>query len=462
MILAVTGMRAQNAGGSGESLIWRSPKTAVGDSGTLSYALRKGKFQGSARYFFMSTQNERAYSDYYAHALGGALRYESGAFHGFRAGLSGSFVFNIGSSDLLRPDSLSNQLNRYEIGLFDQLDPGRKKEMARLEELFLKYEFNKTRITAGRQLLNTPFINLQDGRMRPTLVEGMYVQSPISARTMLEGGFIARISPRGTYQWFRVASSAGIYPQGVNTDGSRSDYKNNLHSSGILLAGIHHTFHESLQAHFWEQLVTNMYNTAMMQLDYRGNLNANTNLLASAQLTRQDAVRNGGNADPAKTYFPKGNSSLVFSSMVGVQGSRWKTSLNYSRISGEGRFLSPREWGREPFFTFMPRERNEGYGNLDAYVARLGYDHKEKKFGAELSVGYFDLPAVNDFRLNKYGFPSYTQLNLDLKYGFSGWLDGLESQFLFVYKGNSGNTQGKYVINKVNMAQYNLVLNYYF
>jgi hypothetical protein len=28
----------------------------------------------------------------------------------------------------------------------------------------------------------------------------------------------------------------------------------------------------------------------------------------------------------------------------------------------------PREWGRDPFYTFMPRERNEGYGDVNADI----------------------------------------------------------------------------------------------
>ena len=34
-------------------------------------------------------------------------------------------------------------------------------------------------------------------------------------------------------------------------------------------------------------------------------------------------------------------------------------------------FLMPREWGREPFYTFLPRERNEGLGGVNAWTCQL-------------------------------------------------------------------------------------------
>ena len=67
-------------------------------------------------------------------------------------------------------------MNRYEIGLFDIEDPSNKKDIDRLEELYLKYNFKNATITVGKQLINTPFINLQDGRMRPTVVEGVWTE----------------------------------------------------------------------------------------------------------------------------------------------------------------------------------------------------------------------------------------------------------------------------------------------
>jgi hypothetical protein len=81
-----------------------------------------------------------------------------------------------------------------------------------------------------------------------------------------------------------------------------------------------------------------------------------------------------------------------------------------------------------------------------------------------LAVGQFQLPDVLHYRLNKYGMPSYRQVNVDLRYRFEKFWRGLDMQILYVYKQGTGETHDslRYVINKVNMSQWNWVLNFQF
>ena len=82
----------------------------------------------------------------------------------------------------------------------------------------------------------------------------------------------------------------------------------------------------------------------------------------------------------------------------------------------------------------------------------------------EAGYGHYYLPDVRNTRLNKYGMPSYSQLNTSLSYPFRGWARGLRGQALYVYKGRLGDTYGeaRYVVNKVDMHLLNLILNYDF
>jgi hypothetical protein len=123
----------------------------------------------------------------------------------------------------------------------------------------------------------------------------------------------------------------------------------------------------------------------------------------------------------------------------------------------------PREWGRDPFFTFMARERNEGLGDVHAFVAKF-QGNSQNNFKVGVGAGYIKTPDVRQAALNKYGMPSYVQFNGDVRYKFKGYLKGLESQFLIASKLLEGNTyeNSRYIINKVNVVNYNLVLNYYF
>ena len=98
-----------------------------------------------------------------------------------------------------------------------------------------------------------------------------------------------------------------------------------------------------------------------------------SSILAGIQAIRQDALHNGGHEDPAKTYVRRGDKAFTFGAMAGWKNERWETSLNYNRITAMGRYLMPREWGRDPFYTFLPRERNEGLGDVHAVVAKVHY-----------------------------------------------------------------------------------------
>ncbi|WP_438946834.1 hypothetical protein [Sediminibacterium sp.] len=187
-------------------------------------------------------------------------------------------------------------------------------------------------------------------------------------------------------------------------------------------------------------------------------------MYAGAQSIKQHALANGGNADPSRRFIEKGSGSFAFGARLGYKISRWDYSINYNRITKEGRYLMPREWGRDPFFTFMPRERNEGFGDVHAIVAKAAYAIPQKRMKLNLSAGYFNMPDINNTVLNKFGMPSYWQMNADIRYSFAGLFQGMDAQLLIVGKMNQGNLYNnpKNEINKVNMVLYNFVLNYHF
>jgi hypothetical protein len=444
--------------------MYKGKQVQTEDTTSLLSAFKRGHFNGHFRYFFMSTQNQKGLTDYYANAAGGGIRYETAKFHGFQFAVSGFYTFNIGSSNLGKPDTTTSQTNRYEIALFDVENPYNKKDIDRLEEFYIKYNYKKSSIVYGRQLINTPFINLQDGRMRPTGVEGVWFETNEVKKLKLEGGWLYAISPRGTTKWFDVGESIGVYPTGVNIDGTKSQHVNNLASKGVFLAGAHVQLNKNITLHGWDVFTDNIFNTAMLQTDFSFSLKNNNNIFAAAQLVRQDAVNNGGNADPAKTYFEKGGKAITFGAKAGWKNKQWEASVNYNRITADGRYLMPREWGREPFFTFIPRERNEGFGDVHAIMGKVNYNIPKIRIKTSLAGGYYNLPDVKNYRLNKYGVPSYMQVNADVRYAFNNTFNGLEAQLLVVGKLKSGETYNnkRFEFNKVDMMLYNFVLNYHF
>lgn len=432
------------------------------DSASLSSAFGRGQLKGLIRYFSMATNNKKGLTDYYAHALGGGLSYETASYHGFQLAAGIYSVVNLGSSDLTQADPETGQYNRYEISLFDIEMPGRKIDINRLEEANLKYHFNESKVILGRQLINTPFINMQDGRIHPTAVEGVWLEWNELKGVKIEGGWLYTISPRGTSDWYKTGNSIGLYPVGLDYTGTKSKYFGAVESGGVAVAGITKRIRK-IKLQVWDVFTENVFNSAMLQAEMQHSLKDKSILFASAQFIRQDAINNGGNDDPAKRYFQKGGVAMTFGASAGWKNHQLEASINYNRITAHGRYLMPREWGRDPFFTFMPRERNEGFGDVHAIMGKINYNFPGRSLKTSLSGGYFKLPAISNFRLNKYVVPSYMQANLDARYSFLNALKGLEAQVLVAGKfSGSDSLTANARFNKVDMLNYNFVLNYHF
>jgi hypothetical protein len=430
------------------------------DSSNKNNGFKLGTIHGNLRSFFSSNFNKNSDIEY-AQAVGGGIQFISKPVYHVKLGVSGFFVYDAFSTDLTKAHPLSGALNRYELGLFDITDPANKTGINRIEELYLQYQKNKTTFTVGKQLINTPFINLQDGRMRPTAAQGLWLQHK-NKENKWYAGWLNKFSPRSTVAWYNTGASIGLYQVGVNMDGTKSGYKNALESTGAALVGAELNIlknHSIQVSNLWVQ---NIFNSSLVQLDKTPT--TKHPYYYGLQLITQTVVNKGGNNDAAKTYFNPDQSSLVMGARLGKKVGAWDYSLNYTRITKQGRYLMPREWGRDPFYTFLMGERNEGVGGVSAYVLKAKYKAPKAPLTVQVGAGFFNLPDVTNYALNKYALPSYMQYNLDVRYVFAKHLKGWEAQLIYFYKDATGNTYNnpKYYINKVDMGHFNFIVNFHF
>ena len=184
--------------------LWRGTKKEVKDSTALINYFQAGQFKGHIRSYSSLTQNTGSLTDYFANAVGGGMRYQTELYYHFDAVFSVFFIFNVGSSALEKPDKETGVLNRYENQLFDMLNRADKTGIERMEELFIRYSRKNGYISFGKQLINTPLINLQDGRMRPTGIEGLVSEFKLLENLRIVAAWIWDFSPRGTNDWFSV------------------------------------------------------------------------------------------------------------------------------------------------------------------------------------------------------------------------------------------------------------------
>ena len=405
------------------------------------------------RTYYMYSDNRAPLSDYHGLGIGSGIGYKSPAYHGLTFEMSGFFIVNTLSSDFTIPDSITLNPNRYELGLFDITDPSNKLNLYRLEKLNFTFSQKGNTLKIGQYIPDYAFINPQDGRMSPTLVRGIDFRKKWKS-TEIGLSYINGLSPRSTVKWYSVQETFGIYPTGRDVDGSASTYKGNIRTSGIFQTNWNQKWSTNVTTSIQSVTVPAVFQTFLTE----ASLKHNGFYLDNMYVYQYALDKTQNNA-----YAPAGNSSSVGSFRLGRKTKKWNLNVNYTRIGKTGRFLMPREWGREPFYTFMPRERNEGAGDVNAFsinMTRL----LSKNLVLKAAYGRYYLPNAANASLNKYAMPAYQQTNVELNYTFGGWLSGADVKLLFVRKDEIGMTieNPKLVFNKVDLSLLNMIFNYNF
>jgi len=425
----------------------------------------RGTFEGHFRNFFMTTINREEYPDYYAWAMGGGIGYYSPIIKGFQLGLSGFVVYNVASSPLSPSPPFSS---RYEIGLFDITNPDNRAIMNRLEDLYIRYYFTKTSksfLQVGKFHLKTPMINVQDGRMQPNLQEGFWGEWNELKKIRIKGGWIWQTSPRSTIQWFDVGQSL-VYPNGRAVDGTKADYSSYTKSNFIAIGNITWKPVKYIEYQSWNYFVDKLFNMSLQKIEFKKPMGIQT-VAVGIQYTWQKSMFND-TLSINQQYIARNEQSHTFSGRISVRNEKksGEWNVNYTRITSHSRFLFPREWGIEPFYTFMQRERIEGAGDVHAAtIQHIRNTDERKSWEFSGAAGMYWMPSVNDARLNKYAMPSYYQLNARSRYRFQGSLDGLSLELLYVYKGSVSDIPQElpiYFHNKVAMHHVSLVIDYFF
>jgi hypothetical protein len=429
---------------------------------SLAEELKSGKVDFHVKSFFMSTINKGNLMDYSTLAGGAGIGYTSPEWKGFEARFSGFFTFQIFENNIRIADPTTGAGNRYEILLYDMNDLENTNRLDRLEELYIAYRVNRLKFTLGRQRIITPFLNDQDNRMRPNVFGGLsaiYSGLNYKVTAML----INSVTIRGTVDWYSVEESFGVYPFGRNPFGQPSDYKDNISSKGIGMLGFQ--FYKSgFTAQAWNYHADNVFNMSFAQSDYSFKIGSKTNINLGLQGFYQIAVNDGGNPDTNKTYILPDEKGLGVGSKLGVFSGRHYVSLNFLGISDKGRFLFPREWGRETLYASLSRERYEGSGDMQAWVLKYDLITPVNGLFVQFGAGTVNHSDMNVFKTNKYGIPSYYHFSGMLDFKFKEFLEGLNFQLLVINKKskNGDSLPDQLRINRVDMWNLNLVMDYRF
>ncbi len=444
-----------------------------------------GKVQGQIRAFTMIEDNQDPLHDYEGTALGGKIIYKSPIWEKLQGTIgvyTTHFLKDNISSQNVEPLA-SNKNSRYVVGLVDSTNFDAS-SVTNIGEAYLHFRLGENTVTLGRMKLDTPFVNPQDGRMIPTFEQGIWITSSLSSAWSAQAGYINAFWNRNTPQWKSVEDSLGYgYEMGMSALDATvaSNYTNNTSSNGLYIVNLRYDPTKKVRIELWDYYLQNIFNLGYAEALYSHAI-GESELSYGLQYIHQHQTGDGGNGEDniagatnalkAKSYMQEGEKSTIYGAKTALKYQNSKFTLAYNKTTDEGRFLFPREWGKEPLYTFQKRERSDGSGNCHAWLASVEHDFAQQGLnGLEMQAGYgeYSKTDAKEWIYNKYGFPSYAQWNIDVFYRFNGPLKGLRAEYLMarkVARGEtyqiSGPTEYNYIFRKNGMTLHNFVLNYDF
>ncbi len=412
-----------------------------------------GSIDAQLRSFSLTTDNRSGYRDFSTIALGGRLGYTTPFYKHFRASARVHYSMELWSNGLMDPDPATGKTSKWELELYDVADPSERRDINRLSEAYIQYKNNIVELTAGRQPLNTPFLNMRDGRMMPFGFGAVKAKVSQSASSKYELGWVYSATVRGFTDWNDLNSTIGTVGQGRTVDGDAARYLDSTATKGIGYAKYGWKGKDQ-QLQFWTFFIDRL-NTSFWT-EWNGSLNQ-----WSAGIQGLVQV-----ASPNSHYgYLQGNgrSELLSAKLVYALRKNGKITGAISRITKTGKFLFPRELGREHVFTSMPRNWLEGNGDLWAGSLEWCYRWRSSTgLRFRLKGLYINAAPTTTYALNKYGIRDHVQLNAQGRYTIPRTADRLEVELLYLIHRTIDATYSDPAreINRNNFQQINLITYY--
>lgn len=422
----------------------------------------KGEHHGHLRSSSMTTINNGVLEDYFTSAIGGALAYQTAVFYGFQFGVKGIYSYRLFGSDLLKTDSVSGKQAKWESELYDINRPGEYLDLDRLEELYIAYHFGTSLIRYGKIDINTsPLLLRRDGRMKPFVYRGLWAEIQEFQNQEITIAWINGVSPRGMTDWFSINEAVGLLNNGFQYNGEKAQYHKAVQSNGIVI-GQYAIQTGAIKTQLWNYYFHEMMNITWFQSDIK-----KENWFAGLQYAHQfsDATQNQLNY--AERIYQPDETANVFAAQFGIiratnPHTEHLISIAALRALNTGRFIFPRELGRENFYVSQPRSWLDGFGNTNMIQIRHTVQKNQLKIDSR--IVYVDNPGLLDSEFNKYKREDYIQFTFLTNYEFDEFLEGLDLTLLYVGRNSKGiaDVPLKSQFYQTNFHHLNLILNIHF
>lgn len=414
---------------------------------------------GDLKNRYMNTNNADNLEDFSILATYGHVTYQRRFNDWLKIGAQGNMLFNWGTDNITNRDAVTGSGPIYEGNLWNQRLMTGSAEFA-LPAVYAEVNFGKHIITVGRFLKDSPIINAEPWPF-PNALEGLWYEVKPTDRLKVQLAGITKIAPRFSGGFEGIGESIGIGAVGVDVNGQNSGYRSNTASNFLSIANVNFVASDVLTIDLWNYFVENVSNTFFIEPTYKV-----SDFTFKSMLILQQRIGDGGNLNSTLRYMTDENASY-FGLRVERKRGKHTLQLNFSRIGDSGRLLLPREWGKEPFYTFQRRTRVEGLSDVTSLMAKWQMDWagENRDMRMFVTLGSNSTSAVNDFARNKYLVPSAVHLASNFKYTWNtNTFKGMSLEMLFAYRFLNEEINGveNYRINRADFFHTDLILSYTF
>ncbi|GAA5027103.1 hypothetical protein GCM10011506_13370 [Marivirga lumbricoides] len=376
---------------------------------------QKGHASGLIRVNMMNTLRPESRTYYAALAIGGRLYYHTSYWKGLQLGVGGLYAYNIASTNLSADDY--EFVPKWERQLFDLKNTSNKHDLDRLAELFIKYRYNDSYIKMGKMLVETPFVNPQDSRMKPSAFQGIWFDWNEGHQFEINGGIFNKVSPRSTTEWVSISESIGLYDRFLKNDTNTLIHKN----INLFQLGGHYNITSALHYHNWQYFVNQLTYVNFNQMEWSKN---------DLQIGLQYVFQQGLDDEKVFSDQLNNNYNQIISGRLKWNLPNWQISYNTTQSLSDAPFILPKEWGSEPFYTFISRHRIEGLTGINSHTIKIDLqpfhhwtDFNLGIYGARTS---FDEKGINTTKKESH----FNQLSLDIQARFYKDWDNLSFRLL--------------------------------
>jgi len=368
----------------------------------LAGMFKEGKASGQIRAFYI----DRDYDGYTnatsvhrnATAIGGYLKYETGAWNGLSLGTA----FYTSNGLFLKDKTTSTGTDNPEV---DPTLLGKSNESTTyLGEAYVQYKNGNTTFKGGRQKLDTPMAGSDDARMLPNLFEAYVLSNTDVKDTTLIAAHVTK---------FAQGSFGRVYNGGVLsvTSGySLVDSKTHVgdfvdmgtyaigeNTGGVSVAAAIYSGVPGLKLQVWDYYAQDILNAVYAEANYGWSYASGVAPYVAAQWISERDV--GSNS---VATLNKVESDFV-AAKLGVKVANFDLSAAVSHNSKDsdaaisGGTISP--WGGMPAYTQGMVTRHQFMAGTDALKVAAAYDWKDYGINLNTSVYYveYDMDPLNGY-----------------------------------------------------------------